>query len=169
MLRRSKVATGLTKRGLVYLSKLVVSSTDSTYLFLMAEVVPQVCARFHRAVELIGSRWTGAIIQTLLHGKTRYALIKAAIPDITDRMLSERLRSLEAEDLVTRWVIADTPVRVEYELTEKGRSLQIALHEIGAWAERWIPLDTPPDKDPVDHPDPRGGTTYQRSRVAKGA
>ena len=135
----------------------------------MTEIVPQVCARFHRAVELIGSRWTGAIIRTLLQGKTRYALIKAAIPDITDRMLSERLRSLEAEDLVTRWVIADTPVRVEYELTEKGRSLQIALHEIGAWAERWIPLDTPPDKDPVDHPDPRGGTTYQRSRVAKGA
>ena len=68
----------------------------------MAETVPPVCARFHRAVELIGSRWTGAIIQTLLQGKTRYALLKGAIPDITDRMLSERLRSLEAEELVTR-------------------------------------------------------------------
>ena len=90
----------------------------------MSEIVPQVCARFHRAVELIGSRWTGAIIQTLLQGRTRYALIKAAIPDITDRMLSERLRSLEAEDLVTRWVFADSPVRVEYELTEKGRTLE---------------------------------------------
>ena len=104
----------------------------------MAEIVPQVCIRFHRAVELIGSRWTGAIIQTLLQGRTRYAVIKAAIPDITDRMLSERLRSLETEDLVTRRVIADTPVRVEYELTEKGRSLESALHEISTWADRWI-------------------------------
>jgi DNA-binding HxlR family transcriptional regulator len=101
-----------------------------------------VCARFHRAVELIGGRWTGAIIQTLLQGKTRYALIKAAIPDITDRMLSERLRSLESEELLTRRVVPESPVRVEYELTQKGRSLQKSLEEIGAWAERWIPLES---------------------------
>src|ERR1700694_2768698 len=101
-----------------------------------------VCARFHQAVELIGGRWTGAIIQTLLQGKTRYALIKASIPDITDRMLSERLRSLESEELVTRRVVADTPVRVEYELTEKGSSLQSSLHEISTWAERWFPLES---------------------------
>src|SRR3954466_13289192 len=100
-----------------------------------------VCSRFHRAIELIGSRWTGAILQTLLQGSTRYAAIKAAIPDITDRMLSERLRSLEAEGLVTRGVIPDTPVRVEYDLTSKGRELESALREIGTWAERWIPLD----------------------------
>lgn len=135
----------------------------------MAEIVPPVCARFHRAVELIGSRWTGAIIQTLLQGKTRYALIKAAIPDITDRMLSERLRSLEAEDLVTRWVIADTPVRVEYELTEKGHSLQNALREIGTWAERWIPLESGEDEGVIDHSDPRDPATHRRSRAAKGA
>ena len=102
---------------------------------------PPVCARFHQAVELIGGRWTGAIIQTLLQGKTRYALIKAAIPDITDRMLSERLRSLESEDLLTRKVVPESPVRVEYELTEKGRSLESSLNEIGTWAERWISLE----------------------------
>ena len=101
-----------------------------------------VCARFHQAVELIGGRWTGAIIQTLLQGKTRYALIKVAIPDITDRMLSERLRSLEFEELLTRRVVPESPVRVEYELTEKGRSLQRSLDEIGAWAERWILLES---------------------------
>jgi DNA-binding HxlR family transcriptional regulator len=105
-----------------------------------------VCARFHQAVELIGGRWTGAIIQTLLQGKTRYALIKAAIPDITDRMLSERLRSLESEELVTRRVVPQSPVRVEYELTDKGRSLQRALQEISSWAERWIALE--PEESP---------------------
>ncbi|HEV7595981.1 MAG TPA: helix-turn-helix domain-containing protein [Gemmatimonadaceae bacterium] len=100
-----------------------------------------VCARFHQAVELIGGRWTGAIIQTLLQGKTRYALIKAAIPDITDRMLSERLRFLESEELVTRRVVPESPIRVEYELTQKGSSLQSSLREIGTWAERWISLE----------------------------
>ena len=135
----------------------------------MPESVLPVCARFHRAVELIGSRWTGAIIQTLLQGKTRYALLKAAIPDITDRMLSERLRSLEAEELVTRWVIADTPVRVEYELTDKGRELENALHEIGAWAERWIPLESVENHNAVDHPDSRPAKSHRRSRRARGA
>jgi len=108
----------------------------------MAEPVSPVCSRFHRAVELIGGRWTGAIIRTLLQGKARYALIKSAIPDITDRMLSERLRSLETEGLLTRSVLPESPVRVEYELTEKGRSLEPALDEIGEWAERWIPGDS---------------------------
>jgi DNA-binding HxlR family transcriptional regulator len=134
----------------------------------MAEIVPPVCARFHRAVELIGSRWTGAIIQTLLQGKTRYALVRAAIPDITDRMLSERLRSLEAEDLVTRWVIADTPVRVEYELTDKGRSLENALHEISTWANRWIPAETAQNEDLADHPDSPDRATHHRSRATRG-
>lgn len=108
----------------------------------MPEPVSPVCSRFHQAVELIGGRWTGAIIRTLLHGRTRYALIKAAIPDITDRMLSERLRSLETEGLVTRSVLPESPVRVEYELTEKGRSLQPALNALGEWADRWIPADS---------------------------
>jgi len=102
--------------------------------------VSQVCSRFHRAIELSGCRSTGAILQTLLQGRTRYAAIKGAIPDLTDRMLSERLRSLEKEGLVVREVIPETPVHVEYELTRKGRELQNALREIGDWAERWIPL-----------------------------
>jgi DNA-binding HxlR family transcriptional regulator len=134
----------------------------------MAEIVPTVCAKFHRAVELIGGRWTGAIIQTLLQGKTRYAVIKTAIPDITDRMLSERLRSLEAEDLVTRWVIADSPVRVEYELTEKGRSLEIALNEISAWADRWIPAQSDQDEEPAGSFDSRDHASQRPSPATKG-
>src|SRR5436309_12948788 len=112
----------------------------------------QVCSRFHRAIELIGSRWTGAILQTLLQGRCRYAAIKGAIPDITDRMLSERLRSLEAEGLVERAVVPETPVRVEYELTTKGRELQNALREIGRWAERWIPPEEREAGDRVSKP-----------------
>jgi DNA-binding HxlR family transcriptional regulator len=146
-----------------------VSSTNLLKFLHMADIVSPVCARFHRAVELIGSRWTGAIIQTLLQGKTRYALIKAAIPDLTDRMLSERLRSLEAEDLVTRWVIADTPVRVEYELTEKGRALENALRELGTWAERWIPLESVQDEGVIDRSNSREAARHRRSRAGRGA
>ena len=98
------------------------------------------CPRFHRAVELIGRRWTGALIQMLMDGRRRYADLKAAVPHISDRMMSERLRELEAEDLVRRIVTPETPVRVEYELTEKGRSLREPLHAIGAWAAEWIPM-----------------------------
>ena len=104
----------------------------------MKEAPPAICSRFHKAVELIGSRWTGAIIQALLRGPTRYASIRAAIPDISDRMLSDRLRILESEGLVERRVLPETPVRVEYLLTDKGRSLDAALAAIGSWAETWI-------------------------------
>lgn len=127
----------------------------------MADTVLPVCSRFHRAVELIGSRWTGAIIQTLLKGRTRYALIKAAIPDITDRMLSERLRSLETEGVVTRSVVPESPVRVEYELTDKGRSLKSALEEIGVWAERWITADAEP-VEKIRKPEPVAAPGFPR-------
>src|SRR6516225_1741964 len=104
---------------------------------------PHLCAKFHRAVELIGGRWTGAVIQLLLNGRMRFAELRSAIPDISDRMLSERLRELETEGIVARIVVPETPVRVEYELTEKGRALDQALCAVGRWAERWV-TDVPP-------------------------
>ena len=98
---------------------------------------PSVCAVFHDAVELIGRRWTGAIISVLLKQPCRYATLRSAMPDITDRMLSERLRELEHEGIVTRTVVPETPVRVEYALTEKGRALGDAVAAISAWAHAW--------------------------------
>lgn len=109
---------------------------------------PHLCARFHRAVELIGGRWTGAVIRLLLNGRMRFAELRSAIPEISDRMLSERLRELEAEGIVARIVVPETPVRVEYELTEKGRALEHALSAVGKWAERWV-SDAKPVRQPV--------------------
>jgi DNA-binding HxlR family transcriptional regulator len=103
----------------------------------MHESIPPVCQKYHRAVELIGRRWAGAIIQALLPGQARYASIRDAIPEISDRMLSERLRELESEGLLVRQVFPETPVRVEYALTEKGRALEPALVAIGTWAAQW--------------------------------
>lgn len=99
---------------------------------------PGLCPKFHAAVELIGRRWTGAIVRMLLDGRLRYSDLKAAVPDISDRMLSERLKELEAEGIVHRIVTPDTPVRVEYELTEKGHALEAALRTLGDWASTWV-------------------------------
>src|SRR5262252_180488 len=95
---------------------------------------PALCVRFHRASELIGRRWTGAIIYVLLGTRCRFAVLRSAIPDITDRMLSERLQELEAEGIVERTVVPDLPVRVEYSLTKKGRALAAAIEAIAKWA-----------------------------------
>jgi DNA-binding HxlR family transcriptional regulator len=102
---------------------------------------PELCRRFHHASELIGRRWTGAIIYVLLRSRCRFATLRAAIPDITDRMLSERLQELEQEGIVERTVVPDTPVRVEYALTRKGRALASAIDAISHWAERYVDLD----------------------------
>jgi DNA-binding HxlR family transcriptional regulator len=126
------------------------------------------CARFHKAVELIGRRWSGAIIQILRQRPSRYAELRAAIPDITDRMLSERLRELEDEAIVARTVIPETPVRVEYSLTSKGRALAPALDAIGHWAERWVeanPTQTTPASPPERRSRRVAGTRRSESLV----
>jgi len=108
-----------------------------------ARHTPELCARFHRASELIGRRWTGAIIFVLLKSRCRFATLRTAIPEITDRMLSERLQELEQEGIVERTVVPETPVRVEYALTRKGRALASAMDAIAEWAHKWVPLEEP--------------------------
>src|SRR3954464_3387788 len=104
---------------------------------------PALCARFHRASELIGRRWTGAIIFVLLKSRCRFATLRDAIPEITDRMLSERLQELEQEGIVERTVGPETPVRVEYSLTRKGRALTTAIDAIADWAHKWAEAEPP--------------------------
>lgn len=124
---------------------------------------PQLCHKFHRASELIGRRWTGAIIYVLLKSRCRFATLRDAIPDITDRMLSERLQELEEQGIVERTVVPDTPVRVEYALTRKGRALVASFDAISQWADKWIELDTPPAPTPRTAKAPAGG----RHRAAR--
>jgi DNA-binding HxlR family transcriptional regulator len=102
---------------------------------------PELCSRFHRASELIGRRWTGAIIFVLLKSRCRFATLRDAIPDITDRMLSDRLQELEQEGILERTVVPETPVRVEYALTKKGRALAAAMEAIKEWAHKWTDPD----------------------------
>jgi DNA-binding HxlR family transcriptional regulator len=110
------------------------------------------CPRYHHAVELIGRRWTGAIVRMLLAEPRRFAELAASIPDLSDRMLSERLRELEQEGLVARTVIPEIPVRVEYALTPMGRGLEPSIRALGEWAEKWLPADAGQTREAVVAP-----------------
>ncbi len=99
------------------------------------------CPRFHRAVELVGRRWTGAILRVLLTGPHRFNELLGSIPGISDRLLTERLRELESEGLVKRHVESGSPVKVVYEVTCAGAELQEPMDALGRWAERWISVE----------------------------
>ncbi len=98
------------------------------------------CDQFHSAVELIGARWSGAILRALFQDHQRYSDIRSAVPGISDTMLAQRLRDLEHRGLVERWIPAGHPVRAEYRLTEMGRQLHPVLDAITTWSQRWIPI-----------------------------
>jgi DNA-binding HxlR family transcriptional regulator len=100
---------------------------------------PPCCPYYHEAIELIGRRWTGAIVGVLLNRTTlRFGEVAQAVPELSDRLLSERMKELEARGLVLRTVRPGRPVRVEYALTEMGRELAPAVRELERWARRWL-------------------------------
>jgi DNA-binding HxlR family transcriptional regulator len=99
---------------------------------------PACCSLYHRAVELVGKRWTGAILLVLLDGPAHFSQIRHLVPDLSDRLLSERLKELEAEGIVERSVLDGSPVRVEYAVTDKGRALQPTVRELKSWANQWL-------------------------------
>lgn len=96
------------------------------------------CPKFESAFEILGKRWNGLLIRVLLSGPKRFKEIKESIPDMSDRMLTERIKELEAAGILVRHVYPETPVRIEYELTDKGRALEPAMNELQKWAERWM-------------------------------
>lgn len=96
------------------------------------------CPYYRQAIELIGRRWTGAILRALASGVHRFSDVADTIPGLSDRMLSERLKELESEGMVVRTVHPETPVRIEYRLTEKGRSLGKVMEDLSAWAHQWL-------------------------------
>src|SRR4051812_23798036 len=98
------------------------------------------CPRFHHAVELIGRRWSGAILNAMMPGPQCFNELLGVVPGLSDRLLTERLRELEAEGLIHRHVMPGPPVRVSYELTESGRDLEPVVRALTRWAERWVKI-----------------------------
>lgn len=104
----------------------------------MDPVDERLCSSFQTAVELVGKRWTGAILTALREGPLRYMQLALAVPGVSERLLSERLKELEAAGIVLRRVLPGPPVGVEYALTEAGHDLDETMDAITAWARRWI-------------------------------
>ncbi|MDQ0178031.1 winged helix-turn-helix transcriptional regulator [Bacillus chungangensis] len=98
------------------------------------------CPRFEKAMSILSQRWTGLIIYQLLAGPQRFCTIETSIM-ISGRVLSERLKDLEHEGIVKREVFPETPVRIEYSLTEKGRALEPILKEIEKWSQTWLEIE----------------------------
>jgi DNA-binding HxlR family transcriptional regulator len=97
------------------------------------------CSVFQRGSELLGRRWTGVILYMLLQKPHRFNELLSAIPGISDRLLTERLRELDDNGLVERLVIPDSPVRVEYRLTEAGRDAREIIAATYRWSNKWLP------------------------------
>ncbi len=106
----------------------------------IAKPTKQLCKRYEQAIQLLGKRWTGLILDTMMEGPQRFCEMTAIVDGLSDRVLSDRLRELESEGVVERIVYPQIPVRVEYRLTEKGRDLRPVVQAIHTWAETWIPL-----------------------------
>src|SRR5579884_2338185 len=114
----------------------------------------RLCPRYEHAISILGKRWTGLILDSLIDGPRRFCELTEAVPGLSDRVLSDRLRELEAEQIIERVVYPHIPVRVEYQLTEKGRALRPVVETIHRWAEQWIPFpadsaSTAPDLNDV--------------------
>jgi DNA-binding HxlR family transcriptional regulator len=101
----------------------------------------EMCPRYQAAVEVLGKRWTALIVRVLLVGPRRFSEMAATISGLSDRLLSERLKELEAFGILERRVFPETPVRIEYALTDKGRELQQVVDAIQRWADCWDPVE----------------------------
>ncbi len=99
----------------------------------------QICPSYEHAVQILGKRWTGLLLLALLDGPRRFCELTALVEGLSDRVLSDRLRELELEGIVKRVVYPQIPVRVEYQLTEKGNALKPVVDAIHMWAEKWVP------------------------------
>lgn len=115
------------------------------------------CAVFHRAIELIGRRWNGAILRVLLGGAQRFSEVRAAVPGLSDRLLAERLRELEREGVVTR-ACPSSAGAARYILTAKGEALAPVIDAVSSWAAIWVQADEARPGDGGDCGEPQQGT-----------
>ena len=96
------------------------------------------CPKYEIAAEILGRRWTGLILRSLVEAPRRFSEITAYVPGLSDRLLSERLQDLEAVGIVQRRVLPQRPVAITYALTDKGMDLRRVVEALQEWADRWV-------------------------------
>ncbi|MTH51998.1 transcriptional regulator [Bacillus mangrovi] len=95
------------------------------------------CPHIHTAFNLLGKRWNGMLIHVLMDGPKRFKELSEIIPGISQKMLAERLKELEASGMLERSVYPETPIKVIYSLTEKGKALESVMKEVQKWGNRY--------------------------------
>ncbi|WP_034550916.1 winged helix-turn-helix transcriptional regulator [Carnobacterium funditum] len=103
----------------------------------------EICPKFEHTFSILGKKWMGLIIDVLLEGPQRFKNIAAAIPNVSDRVLVERLKELEQEGLVLRTVDPNATMRVAYSLTKKGKDLKNVMNAVQSWADEWVCIVEP--------------------------
>ncbi|GCE26849.1 putative HTH-type transcriptional regulator YvaP [Dictyobacter alpinus] len=116
----------------------VLMATKTTEQTISAAAMTSMCPRYEHAVQVICKRWTGLLLDALMEGPRRFGELTSLVEGLSDRVLSDRLRELETEGIVKRVVYPQIPVRVEYQLTDKGYALKPVTDAIHSWAEGWI-------------------------------
>ncbi|HPJ24191.1 MAG TPA: helix-turn-helix domain-containing protein [Bacillota bacterium] len=98
-----------------------------------------ICPKFEKAAALLGKKWSSLIIYQLMNGTKRFTDLQKEIK-ISAKVLSDRLKELEDEKIIKRNVYPETPIRIEYDLTDKGKSLEPILSAISCWSDQWVKL-----------------------------
>jgi DNA-binding HxlR family transcriptional regulator len=111
---------------------------------ITADAITEFCPKYASLLDMLSRRWMGIVLRVLMSGPHRFSEILAAVPGLSDPLLTQRLRELEARKIVERHVFPTSPVRVEYELTDAGRDLENAVRVLSHWAEKWMATAEPP-------------------------
>jgi DNA-binding HxlR family transcriptional regulator len=119
-------------------------TTNPTEQTIPTDMTHTCCPRYEHAIQILGKRWTGLLLNALMDGPRRFCELTTVVEGLSDRVLSDRLRELEMEGILQRVVYPQIPVRVEYQLTEKGRALRPVIEAIHTWAKRWIEPSSSP-------------------------
>ncbi len=108
---------------------------------LSSSIDYQLCPRFEKTFSMLGKKWNGLIIETLLaNGPQRFKCIAKVVTKCSDRVLVERLKELEQDGIITRKTFTDSSL-IQYELTEKGESLEPIMNAIHNWSDKWCDLN----------------------------
>lgn len=100
-----------------------------------------------KTLEIIGDKWTMALIHHLVQGKNRFGMLHRAMKGISPKTLSLRLRKLEANRIITKKIFPEVPLHIEYRLTRKGKSLQKVLRAMDDWGSSLEEIVNPDASD----------------------
>ena len=97
----------------------------------------ELCPKVESSLNMLGKKWVGLIIYTLMSGPKKFSDMEKFIPGLSSRLLNERLKELEKLGVIKKTIYSESAIRIEYEITRKGLDLESTFKNIGEWADKW--------------------------------